>query len=129
MMMSLSAARRRISVMKQRSNSLHFWPSAGIGAGIELVPERAGFGQFGEFGAVSGGGGFFPGGNGAILFDLFEAAKDGLVGQVVELFAAEIILAAFHVADARVARLSPSVRLRPNRAFSREGTSLKKSCS
>ena len=54
-----------------------------------------------------------------IVFDFFEAAEDGLVGQIVELFAAEIIVAALHVADAQ---LSIAIG---ERARSRKGTSLK----
>ncbi len=89
--------------MKQRSNSFALLAEAGVGARVELVPESAGFGQFGEFGAVAGLRRFLPGGDGAEVLDLFQAAEHGLVGEVVELFAAEIIVASFHVADAQLA--------------------------
>ena len=78
-----------------------------LGAGVELAPERAGLGQGGEFGAVAGAGFLVPVEQGAELVDLIEAVEDGLAGEVVELFAAEIVLAALHVADleARLGRL------------------------
>ena len=79
-----------------------FLAEASVGAGIEFVPKRACLGQFGEFCAVAGVRGLFPGGDRLIVFDLFEAAQDGLVSQVVELFSAEIIVAALHVADGKL---------------------------
>ncbi len=70
-----------------------------LGAGVELAPERAGLGKGGEFGAVAGVGFLVPVEQGAELVDLIEAVEDGLAGEVVELFAAEIVLTALHVAD------------------------------
>src|SRR5580692_3203037 len=71
-----------------------FLAETGIGARL---------GQFGEFGAVPGLRCFLPGGDGAIVFDLFESAEHGLIGEIDELFAAKIIVASFHVADAELA--------------------------
>ena len=80
-------------------------PDAGVGARIQLVPERAGLGKFGQFRAVAGRGRLLPRGDGAVLLDLLQPAEHRLVGKVVEFFAAQIIVAAFHVADGK-----PSVR-------------------
>src|SRR5580693_4724987 len=80
-----------------------FLAETGIGARIEFVPKGARLGQFGEFGAVPGLRCFLPGGDGAIVFDLFESAEHGLIGEIDELFAAKIIVASFHVADAELA--------------------------
>ena len=88
-MMSLSAARRRISVMKQRSHSLHFWPSAGVGARVELVPESASLGQFREFGAVAALRRFLPRGDGAVMIDFFQTAEHRLAGEIKKLLAAK----------------------------------------
>ena len=98
-----------------------FLSDAGVGARIELVPERAGLGEFGKFRAVAGGGCLFPGGNRAILLDLLQAAEHGLIGEVVELLAAQIIVAAFHVADGK--RGMPEAGS-PKSACSRNGMSL-----
>src|SRR5581483_2858890 len=76
-----------------------FLADAGVGASVEFVPELAGFRELGEFGAIASGGVLFPYGDGSVLFDLLQAAEDRLIGQVVELFPAEIVVAAFHVAD------------------------------
>ncbi len=79
---------------------------AGIGAGVELVPESGGFGQGGELGAVAGFGDPFPFGNLAILFDFVEARENGLVAEGEELAAAKIVGATFHVADAELTQES-----------------------
>ena len=76
-----------------------FAADAVLGAGVELGPERTGFGKGGEFGAVAGGGLLVPIEQGAEFLDLIEAAEDGLAGEIVELFAAEIVATALHVAD------------------------------
>src|ERR1700721_114630 len=76
---------------------------ASIGARIELVPERARLGQFGEFGAIAGLRRLLPCGNGAVVLDLFKPAEDGLVGEIDQLLAAKIIIASLHVADAQFA--------------------------
>src|SRR5581483_3881413 len=67
------------------------------------MPQRARLWQRGQLGAVAAGGVFFPRGNRAVMFDFFEAAQNRLAGQVVELLAAQIIVAPFHVADAQPA--------------------------
>src|SRR5204863_9258445 len=93
---------------------------AGVGASIQLVPERAGFGQRLQFGAVSSGGVLLPRGNRAILLDLFESAQHRLARQVVQLFAAKIIVASFHIADAKFA-----VALRVNRLLDKRNVFMK----
>ena len=50
---------------------------AGVGPRIEFVPERAGFGQAGELGAVAGLGFAFPCSDLLILVNLFEAGRIG----------------------------------------------------
>src|SRR5208282_360062 len=82
---------------------LAFLAEAGVGAGIELVPEGACLGQFGEFGAISGLRRLLPGGDSAVVFDFFQSAEHGLIGEIDELFAAQIIVASLHVADAELA--------------------------
>ena len=64
---------------------------AGFGAGIELLPERRGFGEGVDLGAVAGFGGFFPWSDVVELVDLFEAVEERVVAQRVELVAAEIV--------------------------------------
>ena len=73
--------------------------NASVGARVELVPEQAGLGQFRQLGAVAGSSRLLPGGDGAILLDLLHAAQHGLIREVVQLLAAQIIIAALHVAD------------------------------
>ena len=102
MMMSLSAARRRISVMKQRSilrallrrcncrRARPTWTRA------RLSPEATR-----EFGAVAVLRFFLPVGDGAVLIDLVEPVQDRLVGELVQLLAAKIVVAPLHVADAK----------------------------
>src|ERR1700685_1165865 len=72
---------------------------ASVGARVDLMPERAGLGQFRQFGAVSGLRRLLPRGDGAIVLNLLQAAQHGLAGQVVELLAAQIVVAPLHVAD------------------------------
>ena len=111
-----------------------FLTEAGIGAGVEFVPEHTGFGQFGEFGAVAGTSGFFPGGDGAVLFDFIEAGKNGLIGEIVKFLPAEIVVAALHVADGEAGCLA-SIRRTPPRLENREmwgtldGWRLRKECA
>ena len=91
---------------------------AGFGARVQLVPERAGLGDAGDFGAVAGFGSLLPLGDLVVLVDLLQAGQDGLVAQGDQLVAAEIVGAALHVADAQLAS-----------SVSRKGTSRKKSWS
>ena len=80
---------------------LTFLAEASVGPGVELRPESARLRR--EFGAIAGLGCFLPGGNGAVVLNLFQPAEHGLVGEVDQFFAAEIIVAALHVADAQFA--------------------------
>ena len=80
-----------------------FLAEAGVGARVELVPERAGFGQRREFGTVAGLRHLLPGGDGAVVLDLLQSAEHRLVGEVVELLAAQIVVAPLHVADVQLA--------------------------
>ena len=104
-MMSLSAARRRISVMKQRSNCWHLRTDAAVGARIELGPEMAVLGQLRQLRAIAGLGGLLPVADDAEVVDLFQPIQHRLVGEVVKLLAAEIIAAPLHVADAQLAQV------------------------
>ena len=61
--------------------------------------------QFGQLGAVAGLGRLLPVADDAELVDLFQPVQHRLRGQVVQLFAAEIIAAALHVADAQLAEV------------------------
>jgi hypothetical protein len=72
---------------------------AGLAAGVELGPEGGVFREGVNLGAVAGGGGLFPGGDGVELRDLFEAGEQRGVAQGVELVLAEVVAAALHVAD------------------------------
>src|SRR5580692_720486 len=98
MMMSLSAARRRISVMKQCCHSLHFWPRQ-VSARASSLCQRALASGSSKFSAVACVGRLFPCGDGAVVFDLFQTAKHGLIREIEKLFAAEIVVAPLHVAD------------------------------
>ena len=73
---------------------------AGLGAGVELVPEGGVFGELVDLGAVAGGGGALPVRDVMELGDFVEAVEQRGVAQGVELVAAEVVGAAFHVADA-----------------------------
>src|ERR1700722_18375703 len=80
-----------------------FLAQTGVGASVEFVPEGARLGQFREFSAVAGLRRFLPGRDGTIVFNLFQSTQHWLVGEVNQLFAAEIIVASLHVADAQLA--------------------------
>ena len=102
MMMSLSAASPHLGD-KAMLPFLASLAEAGIGAGVELVPKGARLRQFREFRAVASLRRFLPRGDGAVLLDLFQPAEHRLVGEIKKLFAAEIVVAPFHVADAQLA--------------------------
>jgi hypothetical protein len=76
---------------------------AGVGAGVELVPEGGGFGEGGKLGAVAGFSDLLPLGDLAVLVDLVKARENGLVTKGEELAATKIVGAAFHVADSQFA--------------------------
>src|SRR5690349_22561187 len=80
-----------------------FLAETGVGASVELVPERARFRQRRHLRPVARLRGFLPRYDRAIVFNFVEAAEHGLIRQIVELFTAEIISASFHVADAQLA--------------------------
>src|SRR2546422_10425925 len=80
-----------------------FLSQAGVGARVELVPKRAGFGQRRQFSPVAVRGGLFPCGYRAVVLDFVETTEHGLIRQIVELFPAEVISASFHIADAQLA--------------------------
>ena len=50
------------------------------GAGIDLVPERTGFRKGCQFGAIAGLRDLLPGGDSAVVLDLFQSAEHRLVG-------------------------------------------------
>ncbi len=74
---------------------------ATFGSRVELGPKLARFRQHAKFGAVAVLRFFLPVGNGAVLVDLVKTIQHGLVGELVQLFAAKIIVAPLHVADAQ----------------------------
>jgi len=76
---------------------------AGVGAGVELVPEGGGFGEGGKLGAVAGFSDLLPLGNLAVLVDFVQSRQNGLIAEREELAAAKIVGAALHVADAQFA--------------------------
>ena len=80
-----------------------FLAQAGFGAGVELGPQRARFGQRRQFSAIASLRCLLPGSYGAVLLNFLETAEHGLVSQVVEFFSAEIIAPPLHVADAQLA--------------------------
>ncbi len=105
MMMSLSAARRRISVMKQRSNCWHSEP-------MQRSVRASSLGHRWLFSGSSANSARSPV---SVVFsqslmmlelaDLFQPVQHWLVGEVVEFLAAKIIAAALHVADAQLAQM------------------------
>src|ERR1035438_7417947 len=82
-------------------------PDASVGAGIQFVPKCAGFGEFREFRSIPGRSRLLPRGNRAILLDLFQSVRHWLTGEIVELFATQIIVAAFHVTNRKPRAGSP----------------------
>src|ERR1700692_4962365 len=78
-----------------------FLSDACVCSRVQFVPESAGLWKLGKFRAVACGGCFFPRGNRAVLLDLLQTTEHWLIGKVVELFAAEIIVATLHVADGK----------------------------
>src|SRR5690349_393599 len=72
---------------------------ASVRAGIQLVPQQACLRQFRKLSAVARRSILFPGSNGTVLLDLFEAAQHRLISEVVKLLAAQVIVSALHVAD------------------------------
>ena len=76
---------------------------AGVGTGVELVPESAGFRKRCQFGLVSRLRDLLPGRDGAVVLDLLQTAEHGLIGKVIQLLAAQIVVASLHVADLELA--------------------------
>ena len=74
---------------------------ADFAAGVELMPEVRAFGEVVDLGAVTGFGGALPLQDGVELRDFFEAGKQWVVAQGVELLLADVVGAALHVADAQ----------------------------
>ncbi len=74
---------------------------ADFAAGVELVPERGGFGEFVDVGAVTSSGGALPLQDGVELRNVVEAGEDGIVAEGVKLLLAEVVGAALHVADSQ----------------------------
>ncbi len=117
-----------------------FRADAILRAGIQPRPQLTAFGQRRQLRAISGRGGLLPLADGAIVLDFLQPGQDRRVGKVVELLAAEIIVAALHVADPQPPFALPLARpvLRrhsqsgacaeaageANSASSRKGTSL-----
>ena len=102
MMMSLSAARWCISVMKQRSNCLHFWPVQSSLRASTLAQAALDSGSR-HLGAIADFGRLLPFADDAKFADLFQSGEDRLALGVVDLLPAGVIVAALHVADLREA--------------------------
>ena len=99
MMMSLSAARWCIRVMKQRSKLGHFWPVHMSLRASTLAQAVLRFGQRLDFGAVADLGGLLPLADDLEIGDFFQAGEHGLLFGVVDLLPAGVVVAALHVAD------------------------------
>jgi hypothetical protein len=112
MMMSLSIPRLRISVTKQRSHSLHFCPIQASVRASSLCQSALASGKLRKFRPVTGRSRLLPRGNCAILLNLLQSAQHRLVRKVVELLAAQIIVAALHVANRKPGTGSPFSRQR-----------------
>ena len=105
MMMSLSSARRRISVMKQRSNCWHSVP-------MQRSVRASSLGHRWLFSGSSASSARSPV---SVVFSQSLMMRNwlissspfsiGCVGQVVQLLAAKIIAAALHVADPQLAEV------------------------
>ena len=103
MMMSLSIALRCISVMKQRSQALHFCPRQVSARASSLCQSALASGSDASSARSPVLRDLLPGRDGAVVLDLLQAAEHGLIGQVVELLAAQIVVASLHVADFELA--------------------------
>ena len=80
-----------------------FLAETGVGASVELVPERARFRQRCQLRPVARLRVLLPCSNRAVVLDFIQAAEDRRISKIVEFFSAKIIIAAFHVADAQLA--------------------------
>src|SRR2546430_1034155 len=80
-----------------------FLAETGVGASVELVPERARFRQRCQLRPVARLRVLLPCSNRAVVLDFIQAAEDRRISKIVEFFSAKIIVAAFHVADAQLA--------------------------
>src|SRR5881628_1275360 len=76
-----------------------FLAETGVGASVELVPERARFRQRCQLRPVARLRVLLPCSNRAVVLDFIQAAEDRRISKIVEFFSAKIIVAAFHVAD------------------------------
>src|SRR6185437_5160831 len=74
-------------------------PKTGLGTSVELAPQRRGLGQRIDLGAVTGLASLLPLGQNVKLAYLFKSVQQRAIAQRVELMAAEVVAAAFHVAD------------------------------
>ena len=89
--------------MKQRSHALHFWPRQVSARASSLCQSALASGSAASSARSPVCVVFLPGGDGAVVLDLLQPAEHGLVGQVVELLAAQIVVAPLHVADLQLA--------------------------
>src|SRR5258708_4033058 len=75
---------------------------ASVRARVQFVPQGARLWQRRQLRPVAARGGLLPRGNRAILLDFVQAAEHRLTCEVVELFAAQIVVSSLHVADAQL---------------------------
>ena len=111
MMMSLSIALRCISVMKQRSQALHFCPRQVSARASILCQSALASGSDASSARSPVLRDFLPGGDGAVVLDLLQSAEHRLIGQVIELLAAQIVVAPLHVTGVQLAFAAGKKRL------------------
>ena len=105
MIRSLSPAFWCMRVMKQRSNCGHFWPLHSSPRASILAHAELFSGSCLDLRAIAGFGGLFPGLDDLKIGDLFQARQHRLLFGVVDLLAAGVVGAPFHVAGAQRAQV------------------------
>src|SRR4051812_2146770 len=78
-------------------------PETSVRARVNLVPECARLRKFRQLRAIARVRDLLPSGNRAVMLDLFQTAQHWLIGKIVELLAAQIVVAPLHVADVQLA--------------------------
>ncbi len=89
--------------MKQRSQALHFWPRQVSERASSLCQSALASGSDASSARSPVLRDLLPGRDGAVVLDLLQAAEHRLIGQVVELLAAQIVVAPLHVTDFELA--------------------------
>src|SRR5206468_322616 len=84
---------------------LAFLSGAALRARVELLPKLRVFGKPLQLGAIAAFGCFFPFGDLPVLLNFLQPAQDRLIGEVIKFLPAEIVVAAFHVANAQFTQM------------------------